>query len=37
MKLIDLFVKIANGEKTPNIIKFNNMIFKTNGKEYNYY
>lgn len=37
MKLIDLFVKIANGEKTPNIIKLGNMIFKTNGKEYNYY
>lgn len=37
MKLIDLFVKIANREKVPNIIKFHGKIFTTNGEEYNYY
>lgn len=37
MKLIDLFVKIANGEKIPDIIEFHGRIFRKNGKEYNYY
>ena len=39
IKLIDLFIKIANGEDTPNAIKFNNKIFTHNGTglNHNYY
>lgn len=31
IKLIDLFIKIANGEDTPNAIKFDGKIFTNNG------
>lgn len=31
IKLIDLFIKIANGEDTPNAIKFAGKIFTHNG------
>lgn len=39
IKLIDLFIKIANGEDTPNAIKFAGKIFTHNGTglNHNYY
>lgn len=37
MKLIDLFIKIANGEDTPKKIDFNGNIYSHNGNDDNSY